>query len=701
MRKSLFALFLLAAGAVALPAFSLQAPSAEPAATAAQLRATDLIARLLKGYHYRKVPLDDALSTAVFDRYLKALDPGKAYFLASDVEALSARYRLVLDDALRKPDLTPAFELFGRLRTRVTERSAHAISLLAKKPDFTVNERFELDRDQAAWASSVQELDELWRQRVKNDWLNLKLAGKKEAEIRDTLERRYRSLERNTNQFKSEDIFQLFINAYTETIEPHTAYFSPRSSENFRIRMSLSLEGIGAALASDNEYTVVKRVIPGGPAARSGQLRPEDRIVGVAQGYKTMVDVIGMRLDEVVEMIRGPKGSTVRLEVIPNSAPEGPPRTVALVREEIRLEDQAARKSVFEVEGADRRYKIGVIRLPTFYTDFEARERGDGNFRSTSRDVRRLLDELRAEDVDGVVMDLRGNGGGSLSEATELTGLFIAAGPVVQVRDADGQLNVNNDPDPGMVYDGPLVVLVDRGSASASEIFAGAMQDYRRAIVVGETTYGKGTVQRLMDLDRYARGGESGMGQLKFTVAQFFRINGDSTQYRGVIPDLVFSGMQDDPDDGERALENALPFDAVRPASYVVQSWADDVVPYALARHEKRARSDAGLRWIAEEYAVRQENAKRKSVSLLESERRAQRDRQEQERLARLNRYRASRGMAALAKLEDLDEGEAREKEEEAVFGREGARILADALSFAHARTVAARRSGGSIQMTP
>lgn len=703
MRKFVFRWLLsaVAAAITALPVYALQSPAAEPAATSAQLRATDLITRLLKSYHYRKVALDDTLSAAIFGRYLEAMDPGKAYFLAGDVEELGARYRLNLDDALRKPDLAPAFEMFKRLRTRVVERSAFAVSLLARTPDFTVNESFDLDRDKAPWARSTQELDDLWRRRVKNDYLALKLAGKKDAEIRDTLERRYRSLERNTDQFKSDDVYQLFINAYTESIEPHTAYFSPRSSENFRIRMSLSLEGIGAALASDNEYTVVKRIIPGGPAARSGQLHSDDRIVGVAQGYKPMVDVIGMRLDEVVEMIRGPKGSTVRLEVLPKSAPEGPVRTIALVREEVRLEDQAARKSVIEAAGADRPYKIGVIRLPTFYTDFDARERGDGSFRSTSRDVRRQLEELRAAGVEGVVMDLRGNGGGSLAEATELTGLFIASGPVVQVRDADGEINVNNDPDPGAVYTGPMAVLVDRHSASASEIFAAAMQDYGRAIVIGEPTFGKGTVQRLMDLDRYARSGESGMGQLKFTVAQFFRINGDSTQHRGVVPDVPFAGLHDDPEDGERALENALPFASVRPAVYAVEAWATEVVPQTITRHEKRAQQDAGLRWIAEESAVREDVVKRKSVSLLESERRVQRDRLERERLARLNRYRASRAQAPLAKLEDLDENESREKEEDAIFGREGARILADALAFVHARTVAARKNSANGQHTP
>jgi carboxyl-terminal processing protease len=692
---------LFAAGIAALPAWALQADPTELAATAAQLRATDLITRLLKGYHYRKVSLDDTLSSAAFDRYLEAMDPGRAYFLARDVEELGARYRLGLDDALKKPDLAPAFDMFVRLRQRVAERSAYAISLIARPPDFTVNERFELDREKVPWARSAQELDDLWRRRVKNDYLNLKLSGKKDVEIRDTLERRYRSLERNTNQFTSDDVYQLFINAYAETIEPHTAYFSRRSSENFKIRMSLSLEGIGAALQSDNEHTVVKRVIPGGPAARGGQLRPEDRIVGVAQGDKAMVDVIGMRLDEVVEMIRGPKGSTVRLEVLPKLAPEGPASTIALVREEVRLEDQAARKSLIEVDGEDRRYKIGVIRLPTFYTDFDARERGAGDFRSTSHDVRRLLEELRAEGVDGVVMDLRGNGGGSLTEVTELTGLFISSGPVVQVRDADGQLNINEDPDPGVVYAGPLAVLADRHSASASEIFTGAMQDYRRAIVIGETTFGKGTVQRLMDLDRYARSGESGMGQIKFTVAQFFRINGDSTQYRGVVPDIPFAGLHDDPGDGERALDNALPFASVRPAAYSVNSWAGDAVPHAIVRHERRAQNDAGLRWIADEAAMRQENIKRKSVSLLESERRLQRDRLERDRLARLNRYRVSRGQQALAKLDDIEDGESREKEEDAIFGREGARILADALSFVHARTIAARKNTGNGQLTP
>jgi len=654
--------------------------------TQEQQRATELITHFIDRYHYRKRKLDDELSGQIFDRYLSSLDPNRSYFLASDIENFN-QYKNKLDNALRDAKLDPAFLIFRRLRERLEERVKYADLLLKKGFDFSVNESYSPDRSEAAWARDEQELNEIWRKRVKNDALTLKLAGKTPEEITRALSGRYRQLSARISQFTSDDIYQAFINAYTASIEPHTSYLSRRTSDNFRIRMSLSLEGIGAALQTDNEYTVVRRVIPGGPADKSGLLHTNDRITGVGQGSEALVDVVGWRLADVVDLIRGPKNTVVRLEVLPKgSPPDGRTRTISLVRNTIKLEEQAAQKSVIKVSTAQGTANIGVIKVPTFYTDFEARESGKRDFRSTTRDVRRLLKELQSDSVTGIIIDLRGNGGGSLAEATELSGLFIPSGPIVQVRDSSGRVNVNEDPDPGIAYSGPLAVLVDRHSASASEIFAGAIQDYRRGVIIGEPTFGKGTVQRLIDLSRFARNGDAQLGQLKFTVAQFFRVNGDSTQHRGVVPDFLYPTVMDGTAQGERALENALPWAAVQPVKYSAQSINSRVIEQVRTRHIARIQKDAGFRYLLAEAEADKEARDQKTVSLLESDRKRSRAETDRKSLKRINEFRSARGLPVLQKvshndeseLEDEKEQEQREKDKDDILRREAAHILID-----------------------
>ena len=660
------------------------------AASAEQKRATELITHFIRRYHYRNRQLDDDLSEAIYERYLEALDPNRIYFLASDIEQFSG-YQLRLDDALMSAELKAPFQMFRRMRQRLEERSRFAVRQLEEEFDFNVDEEYLLDRSEAPWARDAAELDDIWRKRVKNDALSLHLAGKAPDEIKDLLRKRYERLATRIGQFDSDDVYQTFINSYTASIEPHTSYLSPRTSETFRIRMSLSLEGIGAALQTENEHTVVRRIIPGGPADLSKQLTADDRITGVGQSREPIVDVVGWRLADVVDLIRGPKGSLVRLEVLPKGTPiDGQTRVIELVRNTIKLEEQAAQKSFIEISGDSGPARIAVIKVPTFYTDFDAREHGKREFRSTTRDVRKLIRELEDEGISGIVIDLRGNGGGSLAEATELSGLFIPSGPIVQVRDTSGRVTVNDDPDPKLVYAGPLAVLVDRNSASASEIFAGAIQDYRRGIVLGEPTFGKGTVQRLVDLSRFSKNEDANLGQLKFTIAQFFRINGESTQHRGVVPDIVFPTAIDIEEMGERSLENALPWASVRPARFVASTMNPKVVEAARLRHEARIREDAGFTYLLEEAEAVRRARERKKVSLLEAERRQTRENIEQEGLDRLNRYRAARGLPALKSLEDeAEEDAAREDEDEDeenvaddVLRSEAAHILADMIKL-------------------
>ncbi len=670
-------------------------------------RATRLITHFIANYHYKKAPLDDALSQAIFKNYLQALDPTRSYFLQSDIDEFGV-FATELDDDLRNSDLQTVYDIFVRFRQRVEERMPKAIALLDRPFDFTIDENFEFDREHAPWARSESELDELWRKRVKNDVLSLRLAGRHEDKIRETLRKRYESLMRQTAQYNSEDVFQTFINAYTTAIDPHTAYFSPRTSENFKIRMSLSLEGIGAVLQSDNEYTVVREIVKGGPADLSKKLHVGDRIVGIAQGAAgDPVDVIGWRLDEVVDLIRGPKGSVVQLLILPKGAGlDGPPRKLNLTRNTIQLEEQAAQKKVLEVGKGPTLHKIGVIQVPTFYMDFEARMRGDENYRSTTRDVRRLIGELERDGIAGLIIDLRGNGGGSLSEATELTGLFIDTGPVVQVRNSQGRIQLERDTDSGVAYAGPVAVLVDRNSASASEIFAAAIQDYHRGLVLGEPTFGKGTVQNLVDLNRFDEESHGKLGQLKATIAQFFRVEGDSTQHRGVVPDIEFPTGFSTKEQGERALKNALPFARIAAVRYAPASPTAGPVDALRARHDARMKTDRAYHaLLAQERAV-QEAADRKSVSLLESKRRAEHEKSRRDQRARENAIRTAHGRAPLPAEpeqesdddEALAESGSEKPEEFDVVLEEATKVVGDYIELTGDRGPESRFAAGDLE---
>nr|ADI22204.1 periplasmic protease [uncultured gamma proteobacterium HF0200_34B07] len=532
-------------------------------------RTVELINYFIQRYHYRTTQLNDELSSQILDRYIETLDVNRSYFLAADIDGFE-QMRFHVDDYLRQQELDPIFELFDLYRERAVDRAKFSMRVLSEGFDLNIPESYRFNRSTSPWPTDQAQLDDIWRRRVKNDYLSLKLAGQSHDVILKTLGDRYRQLNRRTKQITSTDVFETFINAYITSVEPHTSYFSPRSTENFKIRMSLSLEGIGAVLQTENEYTVVRRIVAGGPAERSKLLIAGDRIIGVGQNEdRPLVDVIGWRLDDVVDLIRGPKNSMVRLRILPQQeGPDASGRIISIVRDTIRLEEQAAQKSVISVERGDHVYRLGVIDLPTFYVDFDGRSSGKTDYRSTTRDVTRLVKELQTENIDGLIIDLRGNGGGALTEATNLTGLFIEQGPIVQVKDAKGRIRIKHDSDPTIVYRGTLAVLVDGNSASASEIFAGAIQDYGRGIVIGEPTYGKGTVQNLIDLDRYARNEDEELGQLKFTIAQFFRINGDSTQHRGVVPDVLLPTARDDIEHGERGLENALPWQQIASTRY-------------------------------------------------------------------------------------------------------------------------------------
>jgi len=707
LRKGLF-LFLLLAMSLPVGAVVTEVSTDDLYPHRSHRQSTVVITDVISKYHYRDIDLDDALSSQMLERYLDTLDPNRSFFMREDVDLFSA-YENELDDALKQAQLDPAFKIFRIYRKRVNQQVELALQLLDEKFDFTKDEEYRFDRSEAPWTSGQDELDILWRKRVKNDVLNLRMADKDDKAIRKTLRERYAGIVRRTNQLNADDVFQLFINAYTLSLEPHTSYMSPSLSENFDISMRLSLEGIGAVLSVKNEHTVVQSVVPGGPADLNGQIKSGDRITGVAQGDKEIIDVVGWRLQDVVEQIRGPKGSVVRLQVLPKDATMGDPsKTITIVRNKIKLEEQAAKKSIIEGLGGMEKRRIGVIDVPTFYRDFRAYSRGDKDFRSTTRDVRKLLAELSSEGVDGVVIDLRQNGGGSLAEATELTGLFIASGPVVQVKDTLGKVEVESDPDPKIAYSGPLAVLVNRNSASASEIFAGAIQDYGRGIIIGEPTFGKGTVQTLIDLDRLVTAGTEELGRLRLTMAQFFRVSGGSTQFRGVVPDIIFPTASNAQDHGERSLENALPWAQIEAAPFKAENAADPT--YLKERHLKRIKSDAGFRMLQEEEELIRAVSEQHTVTLLEKQRRAKWNERDEKIRENRNRYRISKGLKPLAKLDHSDDkadvaSDHNDDEEgiEQIMVNEAAHILADfiGLQGSHAAVVQlgkAEKMAGSTQ---
>ncbi len=618
----------------------------------AHINTAKSIIRKLKFRHYRSFKLDDSMSSKIFDRYLADLDRNRSYFLQSDIDAFEV-YRYQIDDALQDAEMAPAYAIFNRYQQRLVERLVFAIQRLEhdiEKVDFTVDEEVEIDRSDAQWPKTIEELNDLWRRQLKAALLSLKLAGKSLDEAAKTLDKRYRSQLNRTRQTASEDVFQIYMNSLAKTLDPHTQYFSPRSMENFNINMSLSLEGIGAVLQFEDEFIKIVRLVVGGPAEKSGQLKPGDRIAGVAQGDGgEMVDVVGWRIDEVVQLIRGPKGTVVRMDIIPvDSNDNHTTRMVRIVRNKVRLEEQAAQKKVLDIEREGRKYKIGVIDVPTFYADFRAMNAGETDYRSTTSDVKRLLRELMAVQVDGLVIDLRDNGGGSLQEASTMTGLFIDRGPTVLVRSASGRINLLKDYQAGVLYSGPLVVLVNRLSASASEIFAGAIQDYQRGIVIGEQTYGKGTVQALLSLDR---------GQLKSTTAKFYRVSGASTQHKGVMPDLYYPSLYDSEKIGESALEGAMPWDTIKGAKHDDFLNLAPYIPELARRYHQRMAADPDYEYLLARRTQLEKMRLKNTLSLNESIRREERQEDEAWRLAVENKRRVAKNMKPLEKLPDAFDG--------------------------------------------
>ncbi|MEZ5561617.1 MAG: carboxy terminal-processing peptidase [Gammaproteobacteria bacterium] len=643
----------------AAPSLAKQEVPASPAVldtTPRERQVARMVTRFVERAHYSRLALDDALSEATLKTYLEALDGNRHYFLQSDI-AYFARYRNSLDESLRSGDMDAVFDIFRLYRLRTQQNLGYALSLLENEPDFSVDEDYVFDRKDLPWLATPAEMQDLWRRRVKNDALGLMLADKTWQETAEILRKRYTRVLDRINKLDSDDVFETFMNAFAMTLDPHSNYLSPRQSEEYKIQMSLSYEGIGASLQLDEEFVQVMNVIPGGPAAVDGRLKATDRITAVGQdGSKEMVDVVGWELDDVVQKIRGPRGSKVRLQILPGGAAPGVTEYVLeLTRDKIKLEEQAARKQVIPLERDGEPVNIGVISVPSFYQDFEARNRGDKDYVSTTRDVRRLIGELRKDKIVSLVLDLRGNGGGHLTEATALTGLFINQGPVVQLRDTNGRIEVLDDPEPAVAYNGPLIVLVDRFSASASEIFAAAIQDYRRGIVIGQQTFGKGTVQNLYELDQYSPGrSDRGLGQLTLTIGKFYRVNGGSTQHRGVIPDITLPSAIDAGTIGESSRDRALPWDQIAATRFQTSQPLDAAIAELTRYENTELAGDPDMQHLEASIAAINELRARKRVSLNLAERKKEREREQRVQLERENTRRTAQGMPPVESLDKL-----------------------------------------------
>ena len=636
-------------------------PAAAPAA-AASLAPTEQenyvarrVADIISHEHYRRAPLDDHLSSLILDRYLDAIDGARSYFFASDIAEFE-KYRYELDDAIKTGDVEPAFVIFRRYQQRSRERMAYAIELLNKKPDFEVDETFNFDREKEPWPANASEMNELWRKRVKNDALSLVTAGKQWPDAVDVLRKRYEHVAKRMDQSKPDDVFEAFMNAFVLSLDPHSNYFSARNSEEYNIQMSLSYEGIGASLQLTDDYVTVIDVIAGGPAATSAKIAANDRITAVGEGKSgELTDVIGWRLDDVVQKIRGPGGTTVRLQVLPaGAAPGSVQKVVDFTRNKVSLEAQASHKAMRTVVRNGKEVKVGVITVPSFYQDYDASRAGAKDYRSTTRDVQRLITELRKDGAEVLIMDLRANGGGYLPEAESLTGLFIDRGPVVQLRDTTGHIEVDDDPNPAIFYSGPMVVLVDRFSASASEIFAGAIQDYGRALIVGQQTYGKGTVQNAHPLNYTLFGRKPELGQLNVTIGKYYRITGESTQDRGVTPDIALPSLIDANEVGESTRDRALPWDHIEPATFRMEGDLKPIAASLQKLHEERTAGSADFKYLREDIAALEAMRSQKSLSLNLKTREAERKRIDDQRLERENTWRAAHDVKPVKSLEEI-----------------------------------------------
>ena len=624
------------------------------------------IVEMLESVHYNKTPLNDEISQKAFDHYLDALDPSRSFLLQQDIDTL-AKYRNEFDDALRNGDSQIAFDIYNTYLDRAEVRLQQVLEdvpEMVKSFQYDIDESLNADPETLEWATSQEQLDDYWRKRIKNRALTMKLNGDSQEDIIAAIERRYKNQLKQIDQTNSTDVFQSFANSVTSALDPHSSYFAPRASETFNINMSLSLEGIGAVLQMEDDYTKVVRLIPGGPAEAQKELEPNDRIIAVGQEGEAPVDVIGMRLDDVVDMIRGERGTNVILEVLPAKSASQATKKITIKREKVKLEDQSAKKKIVEVERDGETYKVGVIELPTFYSDFAAIQRGDRDYKSSTRDTKKLIEELRQEDITALILDLRNNGGGSLQEANSLAGLFIPAGPVVQIRDASGRVSILGDQDRGVTYSGPMAVLTNRMSASASEIVAGALKDYGRALILGGQTFGKGTVQVLQDMDK---------GQLKITQAKFYRVSGESTQHKGVMPDIKFPSLLDENSVGESALDNPLPWDKIHETRYPVYWDFNEYLDQLTQFHDNRIRHNPNFVALEEQIEdVKVQQERYKNISLNEKTRKQQLEQGEVKELARENTRREALGLPTLDSVEDI------EPVEDDVYAEEAAEVLLD-----------------------
>ncbi len=650
------------------------------------LRSSRYIAHYMKNSHYKKQVLDNDQSALVLDNFIKSLDRNKAYFLASDIKSFQ-KYRYKLDDAIWTGLVQPAFHIYSVFKQRWNERNQYALSILDKDFDFTVKEEYQYDREEAPWAQTVEELDAYWQKRVKSDALNLVLADKEIDKTKELLNKRYKAAIRRVAQINSEDVFSYFMNAYATTVDPHTTYFSPRNAENFDIDMRLSLEGIGAVLQTDDVYTQISSLVSKGPADKTGEISVEDKIIAVGQGKEPLVDVVGWRLDDVVDLIRGDAGSVVRLEIEPaNSSVQGTTKIISIVREKVKLEEQGAKSEIIQINDKPSSLNVGVIELPKFYIDFDARGRGEKDYKSTTRDVRKLIDDMKAEqNIDALIIDLRSNGGGSLGEAIGLTGLFIDQGPVVQEKRLQGKVQTLYDRDAGVAWDGPLAVLVSGSSASASEIFAGAIQDYDRGLVIGEQTFGKGTVQNIIDLNYFLGYEDNRAGALKLTIDKFYRITGESTQLKGVVPDISYPDPIPREDFGEASYETALPWDTIPAVYFKRENRVQPFVNELSELHQQRVKSNREFQYLISDIEEMQERRKKKSVSLNINERKQERADAKAKRLERENIRRAALGKELIKEIDEDTEL----VEVEDIKLNETANILSDYIKLKNQSAVA------------
>jgi carboxyl-terminal processing protease len=696
IRSLLTAALVLLGAAVSDPALatSERATAEAPGllgATARQKQVARMTTRFVERFHYNRQPIDDRLSEQVLDNFLEALDGNRQYFLESDI-GYFARYRHALDDVLISGDVEPVFDIFRLYRLRAQQNLSFALSQLETEPDFTIDEDFVFDREAAPWIGSAREMQENWRKRVKHDALGLLMAEKTWPEASGILRKRYERILKRVNQLDSDEVFETFMNSFARTLDPHSSYLSPKQSEEYRIQMSLSYQGIGASLQLDDEIVKVLNVIPGGPAAIDGRLKANDRISAVGQGTDgELVDVVGWQLDDVVQLIRGPQGTTVRLQIQPAAgAPSGgAEQVISLVRDKVKLEEQAAKGEVQEINRNGRIAKIGVVTVPSFYQDYDSRNRGEDDYVSTTRDVRRILADLERQGIEGLVIDLRGNGGGHLSEATALTGLFIDSGPIVQLRDTSGRIEVLPDPEPSVAYNGPLVVLVDRFSASASEIFTAAIQDYRRGIVIGQQTFGKGTVQNLYPLDQYARRvQEPGLGQLTLTIGKYYRVTGGSTQNKGVMPDIMLPSQVDPNEIGENSRDGALPWDQIEATRYRARDPLDAPIAYLTQHENERMQQDPDVRYLRAAIDAANEQRARTAVSLNLQKRIAEREAERRLQLDLENQRRAAVGLPLVETLEQIKPEDVPD-----VLLKQAASVLTDYISLAGPERSAANSS--------